>query len=84
MADRQRSYFPRRQKRYKIRHHSAQLGWNYLEENAVLNMNYAKIFGGNSGLNLYKTTANIKNSIIHTFQEYGIYSVKSKINAETW
>ena len=70
--------------RNDIRHDTIPLNWDgiYLEENAVLNMNYAKIFGGDSGLNLYKTTANIKNSIIHTFQEYGIYSVKSKINAE--
>ena len=70
--------------RNDTRHDTIPLNWDgiYLEENAVLNMNYAKIFGGNSGLNLYKTTASIKNSIIHTFQEYGIYSVKSNINAE--
>jgi len=70
--------------RNDIRYDTIPLNWDgiYLEENAVLNMNYAKIFGGDSGLNLYKTTVNIKNSIIHTFQEYGIYSVKSKINAE--
>lgn len=46
-----------------------------------LNMNYGKIFGGNTGLDMMQTTANITNSIIHTFDYYGIYSVNSTINA---
>lgn len=58
--------------------------WNeiYFDEGATLNMNYAKVFGGNSGLNLNKATANISNSIIHTFLDFGIYATDSEIEAE--
>lgn len=57
--------------------------WNGIsfEQNAVLDMNYARIFGGTRGLEMTETNANIKNTIIHTFQEFGIYAVKSVINA---
>ena len=48
---------------------------------AKLDMNYARVFGGTRGLQMIETTAAIKNSIIHTHQEYGIYAVKSKITA---
>lgn len=54
---------------------------NFLDE-AKLNMNYAKVFGGTSGLEFNNGTANIKNSIIHTFQDFGIYAVNSNITAE--
>lgn len=58
--------------------------WNsiYFEPGAALNMNYGKVFGGIRGLDLREATANIKNSIIHTFDEYGIHAVNSTINAE--
>ena len=58
--------------------------WNSIqfEPNANLNMNYARLFGGIRGLDMKETTANIKNSIIHTFDEYGIYAVNSTVNAE--
>ncbi|MGZ5284907.1 MAG: hypothetical protein ACXWB4_04575, partial [Kaistella sp.] len=57
--------------------------WNGIksETGSVLNMNYAKIFGGTRGLEMNETQATIKNTIIHTFQEYGIFAVKSNINA---
>ena len=48
---------------------------------AKLDMNYARVFGGTRGLQMIETTAAIKNSIIHTHQEYGIYAVKSNITA---
>ena len=51
-------------------------------DGAKLNMNYGKVFGGTSGLSFNNGTATIKNSIIHTFQDYGIYSVNSSITAE--
>ncbi|MDO4764008.1 MAG: hypothetical protein Q4A00_06455 [Flavobacteriaceae bacterium] len=53
-----------------------------LEEGSKLNMNYAKIFGGTTGLHLNHSNATIKNSIIHTFQDYGIFAINSQINAE--
>ncbi|MGZ5188994.1 MAG: hypothetical protein ACXWB5_06140, partial [Kaistella sp.] len=57
--------------------------WNGIkfETGSVVNMNYAKIFGGTRGLEMNETQATIKNTIIHTFQEYGIFAVKSNINA---
>jgi hypothetical protein len=54
---------------------------NFLD-GAKLNMNYARVFGGTSGLSFNNGTAKINNSIIHTFQDYGIYSVNSTINAQ--
>ncbi|MDR2205047.1 MAG: hypothetical protein LBE36_02655 [Flavobacteriaceae bacterium] len=60
------------------------LNWNSIsfDENSTLIMNYAKIYGGTTGLEFHKINeANITNTIIHTFQDYGIYSVNSKITA---
>ena len=57
--------------------------WNSIsfDVGSKLTMNYAKIFGGTRGLEMNETNANITNSIIHTHQEYGIYAIKSEINA---
>ncbi len=52
-----------------------------LDDGAVLNMNYAKVFGGETGFELKNATATITNSIIHTFQNFGIYSIGSTVNA---
>lgn len=54
--------------------------WNgvKMEENTQLKMNYARLFGGNVGLQLKKNTAEINNSIFHTFQNAGIYAISSK------
>ncbi|OWK74678.1 hypothetical protein CBW16_04545 [Flavobacteriaceae bacterium JJC] len=57
--------------------------WNGIqfETGSKLNMNYAKVMGGTRGLEMTETDGQIKNSIIHTHQEYGIFAVKSNINA---
>ncbi|MBP3839915.1 MAG: hypothetical protein J6D35_03005 [Chryseobacterium sp.] len=57
--------------------------WNGIkfETGSHLNMNYAKVFGGTRGLEMNETQAVITNTIVHTFQEYGIFAVKSNINA---
>jgi len=53
--------------------------WNgiKMEEGSLLKMNYARVFGGNVGLQLKKNTAEINNSIFHTFQNAGIYAISS-------
>ncbi|MCY1663628.1 hypothetical protein [Chryseobacterium sp. SL1] len=58
--------------------------WNSIkmEAGSTLNMNYARLFGGTKGLEMKQTIANISNSFIHTFQEYGIYAVASTITAK--
>ncbi len=58
--------------------------WNSIkfETGTQLNMNYARLFGGIRGLDMNQTNATIKNSIIHTFDEYGIYAVNSTVNAQ--
>jgi len=55
--------------------------WNgiKMEEDTELKMNYARLFGGNVGLQLKKNTATINNTIIHTFQNAGIYGIASNI-----
>lgn len=57
--------------------------WNGIsfDTGSKLDMNYAKVFGGTRGLEMIETEAIIKNTIIHTHQEYGIFAVKSNINA---
>lgn len=58
--------------------------WNSIQflPGSNLNMNYAKVFGGTTGLELRQANATIKNSIIHTFQDFGIKSIGSTVNAE--
>lgn len=56
--------------------------WNgiKMDEATVLNMNYARVFGGNIGLQLKNNNqATINNSIFHTFQNAGIYGIHSKL-----
>jgi len=56
--------------------------WNgiKMDEATVLNMNYARVFGGNVGLQLKNNNqATINNSIFHTFQNAGIYGINSTI-----
>lgn len=57
--------------------------WNgiRMESASILNMNHTRLFGGTKGLDLRQANATIKNSFIHTFQEYGIYAVASTVNA---
>jgi len=53
--------------------------WNgiKMEEDTELKMNYARVFGGNVGLQLKENTATINNTIIHTFQNAGIYGIQT-------
>lgn len=56
--------------------------WNgiKMEEDTELKMNYARLFGGNVGLQIKNNNqATINNSIFHTFQNAGIYGIHSKI-----
>ncbi|MDP9957318.1 hypothetical protein J2X97_002987 [Epilithonimonas hungarica] len=55
--------------------------WNgiKMEEGSLLKMNYARLFGGNVGLQLKKNDATINNSIFHTFQNVGIYGIHSQL-----
>jgi hypothetical protein len=57
--------------------------WNgiKMEEGSLLNMNYTRVFGGNVGLQLKESTAEINNSIFHTFQNAGIYGIHSNVTA---
>lgn len=57
--------------------------WNgiKMEEGSLLNMNYARVFGGNVGLQLKESNAEINNSIFHTFQNAGIYGIHSNVTA---
>ena len=57
--------------------------WNSIrmEAGSLLNMNHTRLFGGTKGLDMKQSTATIKNSFIHTFQDYGIYAVGSTITA---
>ncbi|KMQ65971.1 hypothetical protein ACM39_16270 [Chryseobacterium sp. FH2] len=65
-------------------HDTLPKNWNSikLEAGSTLNMNHARLFGGTKGLEMKQTIANISNSFIHTFQEYGIYAVNSTVNAK--
>lgn len=57
--------------------------WNgiKMEEGSLAKLNYARIFGGNVGLQLKESTANISNSIFHSFQNAGIYGIHSNLTA---
>ncbi len=57
--------------------------WNGIsfEKDSELRMKYARVFGGTRGLEMNETNAEIDNTIIHTFQEFGIFAVKSDITA---
>lgn len=70
--------------RNDAQHDTIPLNWGgiQLEQGAAANLNYTKIFGGTTGLELNNASANIKNTIIHTFQEYGILGINATINAE--
>ncbi len=68
--------------RNDTRYDTVPKNWNgiFAEEGAKINLNYAKIMGGTRGIELREATADIKNTIIHTHQEYGIMAVKSNLN----
>lgn len=70
--------------RNDARHDTIPLNWNSIkiEDNAIANINYAKIFGGTNGLEINNGKVNINNSIIHTFQNFGIKAINSVIVAK--
>ncbi|KMQ59315.1 hypothetical protein ACM46_19495 [Chryseobacterium angstadtii] len=70
--------------RNDLDHDTLPKNWNSIrmEANSNLNMNFARLFGGTRGLDMKQNTANIRNSFIHTFFEYGIYAVGSAVTAE--
>ena len=53
-----------------------------LEQGATAQLNYAKIFGGTNALYLNQASASLKNTIIHTNQEFGIMGIQATVNAE--
>lgn len=69
--------------RNDTRYDTIPMNWRGIkaETGAAVNMNYAKIFGGEIGLELKNATANIQNTVIHTFQNFGIYAVNSVVSA---
>ena len=70
--------------RNDARYDTLPANWNgiKMEEGSLANINYARIFGGTVGLEMQKSSANISNSFIHTFQNFGILAVNSTINAK--
>ena len=58
------------------------VNWNgiKMDEATVLNLNYARVFGGTVGLQLKNNNqVTINYSIFHTFQNAGIYGIHSKL-----
>ncbi|MHA3046683.1 hypothetical protein JSO59_004845 [Riemerella anatipestifer] len=70
--------------RNEARYDTIPANWDgiVLEQGARANVNYAKIFGGNTGIEANHAEVNLKNTIIHTFQEYGIKGINATVNAE--
>lgn len=73
-----------RGERNDARHDTIPLNWGgiRLEQGATANLNYTRIFGGTIGLELNNASATLKNTIVHTFQEYGILGINATVNAE--
>lgn len=73
-----------RGKRNDPRYDTIPLNWNSirLEEGATAQINYAKIFGGSNGLEIQKAKAKISNTLIYNFQNYGIKTLASEIDAQ--
>ncbi|QCX52952.1 hypothetical protein [Elizabethkingia sp. JS20170427COW] len=70
--------------RHDPRYDTLPANWNgiQIEENAKVDFNYTKLMGGTTGLELYKAIAHLKNTIIYTFQEFGIKAIASQVKAE--
>ncbi len=70
--------------RNDTKHDTLPLNWGgiQLDQGATANLNYTKVFGGTTGLELNNATATLKNTIIHTFQEFGVLGINATVNAE--
>lgn len=66
------------------RYDTLPLNWGgiQLEQGALAQLNYTKIFGGTSGLILNHASATVDNTIIHTFQQYGILGINASLSAK--
>lgn len=73
-----------RGERNDARYDTIPLNWNgiALENGAEADINHAKIFGGNTALTLNHAKAKVKNTTIHTFQEYGILGINANVEAQ--
>lgn len=54
----------------------------YVEKNATAKFNFAKIMGGTVGISAKKADVQLRNTILHTFDQYGVYSVASALTLE--
>lgn len=52
------------------------------EQGAILNMNYARIFGAETGIKLQKSSLNAQNTTLYAIQNYGIQAIEATINAQ--
>ena len=70
--------------RNDARYDTLPLNWGgiQLEQGAIANLKYAKIFGGTTGLELNHASATLKNTIVHTFQDFGILGINATVQAE--
>jgi len=70
--------------RNDLRYDTLPANWNGIDalEGAEIQMDYAKLMGGIVGLRLEKADAYLKNTIIHTFQTYGIQGINARLQAE--
>lgn len=73
-----------RGERNDARYDTIPLNWNgiALENGAEADINHTKIFGGNTALTLNHAKAKVKNTTIHTFQEYGILGINANVEAQ--
>lgn len=73
-----------RGERNDARYDTIPLNWKgiALEEGAEADINHAKIFGGSTALTLNHAKAKLKNTTIHTFQEYGILGINANVEAQ--
>lgn len=70
--------------RNDVRYDTLPLNWGgiQLEQGALAQLNYTKIMGGTTGLTLNHASATIDNTIIHTFQGYGILGINATVNTK--
>lgn len=73
-----------RGERHSTRYDTIPLNWKgiTIDENSKINLNYTKILGSDTGIKMKNSEMNVKNSIFHTFQNYGILAIQSKIKGQ--
>ena len=71
-----------RSSRHDTKYDSLPNQWNKIElkQNSVSNINYAKIIGADTGLNVNEAQLTINNSFVVNNQSYGILANNAKIN----